>query len=89
MDWWCLQFDAVASDAARVRIANGAYSAGTLFLVSQGSQFEIQRDIQSHGIASSPTAKKKLKRKSITIATTPPDLEPVETVPARMAIQAH
>lgn len=41
----------------------------------------------SHGIASKPTAKKKFKRNSITIATTPADLDPFETVPASIAMQ--
>ena len=47
-----LQLDAVASAAALVRIARGAYSAG-----------------KSHGMASKPTAKKKLNPKSMTTAT--------------------
>lgn len=84
-----LQFDAVASEAARVRIANGAYSAGTWDFVREGTKAKIWRYLRSHGIARSPTAKKKLKRNSITMATIPPDLVPVETDPARIAMQAH
>jgi hypothetical protein len=40
-------------------------------------------------MAKRPIAKKKLKRKSITEATIPADLPPFDTVPARIAIQAH
>lgn len=65
-----IQLDAVASAADLVRIASGAYSAGS-----------------NHGIASNPTAKKKLNRNSITTATKPQVLPPFETVPARTAIQ--
>jgi hypothetical protein len=43
----------------------------------------------SHGIASIPTAKKKLKRKSITEATMPEALLPLETVPASTDMQQH
>jgi hypothetical protein len=46
-------------------------------------------NLQSHGIASNPTAKKKLKRKSITVATYPADLVPFATVPANIAMEAH
>lgn len=45
--------------------------------------------LRNQGIAKSPTAKKKLKRKSITMATIPAALPPFDTVPASMAIQAH
>jgi hypothetical protein len=44
---------------------------------------------RSQGIANRPTAKKKLKRNSMMMATIPAALPPFETVPARMAIQAH
>lgn len=64
-----IQFEAVARAAALVRMASGAYSAGS-----------------SHGIARSPTAKKKLKRKSMTMATIPPALLPLATVPASTAM---
>ena len=43
----------------------------------------------SHGIASIPTAKKKLNKKSIAEATMPEALFPFDTVPARTAIQQH
>ena len=43
----------------------------------------------SHGIASIPTAKKKLNRKSITEATIPEALLPLETVPASTDMQQH
>ena len=44
---------------------------------------------KSHGIASMPTAKKKLNRKSIAEATIPEALFPFDTVPARTAMQEH
>jgi hypothetical protein len=85
-----IQLLAEARDAAGVRIVNGAYSAGT------GSVSEtvvilsgIEDNLHNHGIASNPTAKKKLKRKSITVATYPADFVPFATVPAKIAIQAH
>lgn len=43
----------------------------------------------SHGIASIPTAKKKLNRNSITEATIPEALLPLETVPASTDMQQH
>ena len=43
----------------------------------------------SHGIANIPTAKKKLNRKSITDATIPEALLPLETVPASTDMQQH
>ena len=43
---------------------------------------------RSQGMASMPTAKKKLKRNSITIATRPHPLLPLETIPARIAMQS-
>ena len=43
----------------------------------------------SHGIASIPTAKKKLNRNSITEATIPEALLPFETVPASTDMQQH
>ena len=67
-----IQFDADASAATGVRIANGAYSEGN-----------------NHGIASMPTAKKKLNRNSMTEATIPEALLPFETVPASTDIQQH
>jgi hypothetical protein len=45
-------------------------------------------DLRSQGMASKPTAKKKLKRNSITMATIPAAWLPSETVPAKMAMQA-
>lgn len=65
-----IQFDAVASAADLVRMASGAYSAGS-----------------NQGMASKPTAKKKLKRNNITMAARPQDLLPFATVPARTAMQ--
>lgn len=59
-----------ARAAAGVRIAKGAYSAGS-----------------SHGMASIPTAKKKLKRNSMTDAMIPHVVLPLDTVPARTAMQ--
>jgi hypothetical protein len=44
---------------------------------------------RSHGMASMPTAKKKLNRNSIAEATMPEALFPFETVPARTAMQQH
>lgn len=44
---------------------------------------------RSHGIASIPTAKKKLNRNSIAEATIPEALFPFDTVPARTAMQQH
>ncbi|KAK5635813.1 hypothetical protein RRF57_011525 [Xylaria bambusicola] len=44
--------------------------------------------LRSHGIASRPTAKKKLNKKSTTIATIPAGLDPFDTVPAKIAMQA-
>lgn len=67
-----IQFEADASAAAGVRIANGAYSEGN-----------------SHGMASIPTAKKKLNRNSIAEATMPEAVLPFDTVPARIDIQQH
>lgn len=43
---------------------------------------------RSQGIASKPTAKKKLNRKSMRMATIPALLLPLETVPARIAMHA-
>ena len=43
---------------------------------------------KSHGIASKPTAKKKLKRNNMTIATMPAGREPLLTVIARTAMQS-
>lgn len=58
-------------------------------LASRYAQILFGRDLRNHGIAKRPTGKKKLKRKSITVATMPPVELPVETVPARIAIHAH
>ena len=41
----------------------------------------------NHAIASKPTAKKKLNRNNITVATIPAEVLPSWTVPARMAMQ--
>jgi len=43
----------------------------------------------NHGIASMPTAKKRLNKKSIAEATMPEALLPFDTVPARTDIQQH
>jgi hypothetical protein len=44
---------------------------------------------RSHGMARKPTAKKKLKRKSMVAATIPVALNVTEVVPARTAMHAH
>jgi hypothetical protein len=46
-------------------------------------------DIQSQGIARRPTPKKKLNRKSMTVATIPEAWLPSHTVPAKIAMQQH
>lgn len=60
-------------------------SAATGVRIASGAYSEGN----NHGIASMPTAKKKLKRKSITEATIPEALLPFDTVPASTAIQQH
>jgi hypothetical protein len=69
-------------------MGRGAYSAGTtLFSLAKDGGYE--KYVRSQGIASSPTAKKKLNRKSITVATIPAEWPPSYTVPARIAMHAH
>jgi hypothetical protein len=44
---------------------------------------------KSHGMANRPTAKKKLNKNNMMIATIPALLLPLATVPARIAMHAH
>lgn len=90
-----IQLDADASAAALWRIASGAYSAGTTSRLDlrnnnnqDGTQIEERsEDLRNQGIASKPTAKKKLNANSMIDATIPAEVEPSDTVPARIAIQ--
>jgi hypothetical protein len=70
-------------------MARGAYSAGTVRDVSMArkNKGRDRKNLQSQGMARRPTAKKKLNRNSITVATKPEAWDPSQTVPARIAIQ--
>ena len=84
-----IQLVAVARAADRVRIASGEYSAGTVqALAGMLCGDALRKIVQSQGIASRPTAKKKLNKNSMTVATKPAACPPFHTVPARIAMQA-
>ncbi|KAH3669256.1 hypothetical protein OGAPHI_001377 [Ogataea philodendri] len=77
--------DGVISTTRNVKIQLLAEpSAAALVLIASGAYSAGS----SHGMASSPTAKKKLNANSITVATIPQAVLPLETVPARIAMQA-
>lgn len=88
-DFNFVQLVAVAKDAERVRMARGAYSAGTVRNISMALKNIRRRrkNLQSQGMARRPTAKKKLNINSITVATKPEEWVPSQTVPAKIAMQ--
>lgn len=51
--------------------------------------YQGRENLRNQGIANNPTAKKKLNKNSMTVATRPAEVEPFQTVPARIAMQAH
>lgn len=73
----------VISTTRKVKIQLDAVARAADFVRMARGAYSAGR---SQGMASKPTAKKKLKRNSITIATRPHGLLPSATVPARMAM---
>ena len=77
---WCLE------DLRKVKILLLAEDIAAIGVLTASGAYS---EGSSHGIASISTAKKKLKRKSMTEATIPEALLPLETVPASTDMQQH